>query len=241
MRTPPPLLLSQLERNLMLRSIVLVTCLLTAGPGVAQTATWTSEATVGVVSNYRYRGYSLSGNDPALQGGLTLSHSSGFYADAYVSTIEEYGVGDDGDGAQVEITGSLGWNGSVTGYHIDASVAVYQYPDGDDVDYYELPVHVSRTFNALTGTVGFAYAPEQEALGDDDNRYGWASLNYAPHDWPVGLNARLGYEDGAYAPGGKTDWEVGVSRDVGPATLGLAWTDSGRTDGAMIASVFIGF
>lgn len=225
----------------MLRSIVVVLAALAAGPGFAQSSPWTAEATVGAVSDYRYRGYSLSDGDPALQGGATLIHRSGFYADVFVSTIDEYGVGDDGDGAEVEITGSFGWSGAVSGYDIDVSVLAYRYPDGDDVDYVEVPVQVSRTFDALTGTLGFAYAPDQSALGDEDNRYGWAGLTYAPDAWPIGLNGRLGHEDGAFAPEGKTDWEVGLSRNLGPATLGLAWTDSDRTDGALVASLFVGF
>lgn len=225
----------------MLRSIIVALAVLCAGPVLAQSSPWTAEATVGAVSDYRYRGYSLSDGDPALQGGATLTHVSGFYVDAYVSTIEEYGVGDDGDGAGVEITGTLGWNGDVSGYNIDVSVSAYRYPDGDDVDYFEVPVQVSRTFNALTGTLGFAYAPDQTALGNVDNRYGWAALTYAPEVWPFGLTGRLGHEDGAFAPDGKTDWEVGLSRDLGPATLGLAWTDSDRTEGTLVASLFVGF
>ncbi len=225
----------------MLRLTLLAVAALAAGPSFAQTSPWTVDATVGAVSDYRYRGYSLSDGDAALQGGATLTHASGLYADVFVSTIDEYGTGDDGDGADVEITATFGWSGSISGYEVDAAVSAYRYPDGDDVDYVEFPVRIDRTFKALTGTVGVAYAPEQTALGDEDNRYGWASLTYAPVNWPVSLGGRLGYEDGAFAPDGKTDWEVGLTRGLGPATLGLSWTDSDQTSGALVASMFVGF
>lgn len=41
----------------------------------------------GVVSEYRYRGISQSRFDPALQGGIDFTHSSGFYLGAWASTI----------------------------------------------------------------------------------------------------------------------------------------------------------
>ena len=225
----------------MLKTILVAVAALAAGPALAQTSNWTVDATIGGVSDYRYRGYSLTDGDPALQGGATLTHRSGLYTDIFVSAIDEYGVGDDGDGADIEITATFGWSGSVSGYDVDAGVSAYRYPDGDEVNYVEFPLQVGRTLNALTGTLGFAYAPEQTALGDEDNRYGWASLAYATEDWPVSLGARLGYEDGSFAPDGKTDWELGLTRDFGPATLGLAWTDSDRTDGTVVASLSVGF
>lgn len=41
---------------------------------------------VSVVSDYRYRGVSLSGNDPAVQASINYDDASGFYAGAFVST-----------------------------------------------------------------------------------------------------------------------------------------------------------
>lgn len=42
--------------------------------------------TAGVVSDYRYRGVSLSGNDPAAQAGVNYDDASGWYAGAFAST-----------------------------------------------------------------------------------------------------------------------------------------------------------
>ena len=225
----------------MLRALIIGISTLAGTPTLAHTSPWTVEATLGVVSDYRYRGYSLSDDKPALQAGATLSHGSGVYADVYASTIDEYGIGDDGDGARIELTSAVGWKGDVAGYTVDVAVARYVYPRGDNVDYVEIPVEVSRNIDALSVSLGMAYAPDQSALGAADNRYGWASFHYAPTPWPVALSGRLGYEDGAFAPDGKTDWEIGVTRDVGAATLGLSWTDSDRTTGALVGSVFFGF
>ena len=143
----------------MLRCVFVAVATFAAGPSLAQTSPWMLEGTAGVVSDYRYRGYSLSEGRPALQTGATLSHRSGVYAQVYLSSIDEYGVGDDGDGADAEITGEIGWSGQLGGFLVNAAIAAYRYPDGDGVNYVEVPLQVSRTFNALTGTVGLAYAP----------------------------------------------------------------------------------
>ena len=212
-----------------------------ACPAWAQTSDWSLTGTVGVVSDYRYRGYSLSDERPALQGGLTASHASGFYGDVFVSTIDEYGVGLDGDGAEVEITGMLGWAGQVGGFDVDVAASAYRYPDGDDVNYVEFPLQIGRTYEALGWAIGVALAPAQASLADEDNRYGWTSLTYAPSSWPVSLTGRVGYEDGAFAPDGKTDWSVGVARDLGLVSLDLSWIDSDADNGQAVASVFVNF
>ncbi|CAN5207526.1 hypothetical protein BH10PSE1_BH10PSE1_23480 [soil metagenome] len=222
-------------------TVLALVFLCSAGPTAAQTASWTIEGTAGAVSDYRFRGYSLSDDKPALQAGLTAAHASGFYADLFVSTIAPYGLGADGDGARFEVTPSVGWAGRLAGFDVDASVAAYRYPDGDDVNYVELPVQVSRTVKDMTWTLGAAYAPEQAALGEEDNRYGWAGLDYAPQAWPISMTATVGYEDGAFAPEGKTDWRIGAERTVGFVTLGVSWVDSDATEGAVVGSVFANF
>lgn len=199
------------------------------------------EAEVSVVSDYRFRGYSLSGGDPALQGGVTASLASGAYGYVWASTIEEYGAGADGQGAKAEVDLVLGWAGEVQGFEVDVSAQAYVYPGGADVDYIEIPVSVSRQVGNLRWSVGGAYAPSQRALGHEDNIYGWTGVAWARDNLPATVELRAGYEDGAYAPGGKWDWSAGLTRDFGPVTAGLAYVDSDRSDGALVASLTAAF
>jgi len=212
-----------------------------ASPSWAQSSDWSLSGTAGVVSDYRYRGYSLSGEQPALQGGLTAGHASGVYGDVLLSTIDEYGVGSDDDGADVEITGTLGWAGQLGGFDVDVAAAAYRYPDGEGVNYIEFPLQLGRTHGALTWIVGAAFAPAQSALGDEENRYGWTALSFAPSSWPISVTGTVGYEDGAFAPEGKTDWSVGVARELGRVRLDLSWVDSDADKGLAVASVFVNF
>lgn len=225
--------------------LVLLLSAAMAGPVFAQdgvSAEWTVSGAAGVVSDYRYRGYSLSDGRPAAQAGLTASHSSGVYGDVYVSTIEEYGLGDDGEGAHIEATFSLGWAGAIAGFDIDTAVSAYRYPGGTDVSYFEIPVQAGRTMGALTATVGASWAPGgQRALADESNRYVWGALDLAPETWPVTLRGTIGFEDGAWAPGGKTDWLIGMALPMGPVVLGVDYVDSSTDGGAMVASLFVSF
>lgn len=211
-------------------------------PALAQEAgPWSVEGRVGVVSDYRDRGYTLSAEDPVLQGEATLSHASGLYAGVWGSGIEEYGVGPDGDGATVEVTLYAGWAGSAGGFDIDLGVWSNVYPDGDDVNYVEFPVQIGRTFGDATFSTGVVWAPAQTGTGDEANTWVWTRADYAPESWPVSLHAMVGHEDGGFAPDGKTDWRVGLEAPVGAFTLGVDWVDSDTEDNAVVASVFWGF
>ncbi|MDP3802443.1 TorF family putative porin [Brevundimonas sp.] len=211
-------------------------------PALAQEAgPWSVEGRVGVVSDYRDRGYTLSGEEPALQGEATLSHASGLYVGVWGSTIEEYGIGSDGDGAEVEVTLYAGWAGAVAGFDVDAGVWTNVYPDGDDVNYVEFPLQAGRTFGDATFSAGVVWAPSQTGTGDEANTWVWTRADYAPEAWPVSLHAALGHEDGGFAPDGKTDWRLGVAAPLGGFTLGVDWVDSDTEDSAVVASVFRGF
>ncbi|KPF79084.1 hypothetical protein IP78_09885 [Brevundimonas sp. AAP58] len=203
---------------------------------------WSVEGEIGVVTDYRFRGASLSGTDPAVQGGVTAWNAgSGLYGFVWVSTIEEYGLDASGNGAEIEVTLGVGWSGEALGYVFDIGVEAYQYPRGQGVNYVEFPLSAERAVGPVTLSAGLAWAPEQNALGNEDNTYVWTGVDYAPDGWPLSLNARLGHEDGSVAPDGKTDWSVGLKAPVSRLTLGLDWIDSDADDGTVVASVFATF
>lgn len=211
-------------------------------PAQEAASSWSVEAKIGAVSDYRYRGVSLSGEDPAVQGGVTAWHSaSGFYGSVWASTIEPYGLDANGEGAEVEVTLGAGWSGEALGYVFDLGVEAYRYPGGEGVDYVEFPLSAERAIGPVTVSTGLSWAPAQDALGDEDNTYLWTGVAYAPYGWPVSLNASVGHEDGGFAPDGKTDWSLGLKAPVGRLGLGVDWVDSDADDGALVASVFATF
>ena len=66
-----------------------------ATPAMAQDETapppaFTVNGSATVVSDYRFRGISQTNLKAALQGGLTVTHSSGVYVSAWGSSIDDY-------------------------------------------------------------------------------------------------------------------------------------------------------
>lgn len=226
---------------------ILAACasLTVAGVARAQDAEgdgWSLSGDIGAVSDYQYRGYSLSANDWAVQGGLTANAPHGFYFGVWGSEIEEYGVDGDGDGALIEIDLSVGRTFSVGGWDWDVALLHYGYPDASNVDYFEVPVSAARTTGAFTTTLGAQYAPSQDNLGGEDNLYLYVGGDYAPKHWPVSVNAQIGHEHGAFADG-KLDWQLGLAKDIGPVSLTLQYSDSDGpgSESSTVAGISLGF
>jgi uncharacterized protein (TIGR02001 family) len=196
----------------------------------------TFDASLGVVSDYRYRGLSLSNEGPAVQLDATLASDSGIYGNLFVSTIDEYGADAAGEGAQVEVDYTLGWAFAVADFEVDLAVSAYTYPGGTDVDYLTLPVSISRSFDAWSVTLGYEYSPSQPNLGDTDGSYAWLGADWADEISGFSLTGWVGYEGGAWAPDGKTDWGVGGYKSFDNLELGLLLQGVDVEDGVTLIS-----
>jgi uncharacterized protein (TIGR02001 family) len=182
------------------------------------------------VSDYRFRGISLSNEKVEVQPTITLTHESGFYAGVWGSGLpktDEYG--------KVEVDLYAGWGGEVApGTSVDIGATYYWYPDGKDafgpVDYVEIIGKLSHDIGPVSATGTVAYAPSQKSLGSDDNIYLNFGLSSGIPNSPVTLDASLGYTSGslgALAPGGDyLDWTVGATFAAGPMTFGIHYVDT---------------
>lgn len=188
-----------------------------AAPGDFNLAT-----TIGAVSDYRFRGVSLSGEEPAAQGSLELGHASGFYGGVWTSTLG------DGGAADLEVDLYAGWTKAMGLATIDVGVLGYLYPDASDLDYVELYGSVAWTLGPANATLGVNYAPEQDNVGGDDNLYLYGDVGVGIPSTPVTLKAHLGYEDGGFGgpDGDKLDWSIGAEYRLGLFTLGAAYVDT---------------
>ena len=204
---------------------VLLGCGLTAVPAFADEETappseFTVTGNAVLVTDYRYRGLSLSGGDPAIQGSINLNHSSGFYVGTWASSLEDSPVY-----GNMEIDVYGGWTGEVTsGLTADAGLVYYVYPNGKvgDGNYFEPYASLSTTFGPATAKVGVAYAWKQNSLGGDDNLYVYTDLGAGIPDTPISVSAHLGYTDGALSPklltlestDGGFDYSVGATYNI---------------------------
>jgi uncharacterized protein (TIGR02001 family) len=205
----------------------------TAAPAFAQdeaSGPITISGNITAVTDYRFRGVSLSDNNVAIQPSLTVSHESGFYAGVWGSNLEDtltYG--------EVEVDLYAGYATDIAeGTSIDVGLTYYVYPDGKSAfgpsDYFEAIGKLSHTIGPvkLTGTVGYSW--DQAALGSDDNLYLGLGAAAGIPNTPVTLVGSVGYTDGALgalAPGGNyLDYQLGADFAAGPATFGVRYVDT---------------
>jgi len=207
------------------------------GGGVSATVSAT------VTSDYRFRGLTQSDEDPALQGGLTLGHSSGFYAAIWGSTIDDDTSLPGYGGAEVDL--SAGWSGEVTsGLTLDGGLLYYWYPDGATgvaTDFFEPYASVTFQAGPVKTKIGAAYAfAGQQGLADEDSLYLYGDLSTAIPGTPLTAKAHLGRTKGQLGLLAKEneywDWSVGLEGTSGPITVGVAYVDTDISNRATMAT-----
>ncbi len=179
-------------------------------------------STVSVVSDYRFRGISLSNRKPAVQASIDIEHKSGLYAGVWASNIARYG------GARVEVDLSAGWRQSLGPVDLDIGGMMYLYPGGNGVNYGEVYGFAGKTIGPVQLRAGIVYAPSQRNIGSTDNLYLTTDASLGIPGTPITLNGRLGYEDGAFGgvDGNKWDWGLGGEYNAAPFTIGLQYVDT---------------
>lgn len=182
------------------------------------------EASLELVSDYRFRGISLSDRDAAVQPSLTVTHNSGLYINAWGSNIADYG------GADIEADLTVGWSGEIASQtSIDVYAMYYFYPGATGLNYGEIGVSLSQAVGEGSIAAELSYAPAQEGTGRLDNVYLGVSGEMPLKDTPLLLRGSFGYEDGAFGDN-KLDWLVGAEYDLGQGfAVGISYVDSYRS------------
>ncbi len=208
-----------------------------------------------VTSDYRFRGVAQSGGDFAIQGGIDVSHDSGFYIGTWGSSINFAG------GTEIDIYG--GWSGEVTsGLELDVGLLYYFYPDaggvgGGATDFFEPYASLSGTVGPVETTVGLAYSwSGQSALANQDNLYIHTDVGVGIPGTPVTLNGHIGFSKGDSflatlqgADDSYIDWAIGADLVITEnLTAGIKYTDTDDspsqndfTDSAIIFTLGVEF
>jgi uncharacterized protein (TIGR02001 family) len=189
-------------------------------PGTAQAADDGAGVSIAynaaIVSDYRFRGLSYTNRKPAVQGGVDVSLSSGWFAGTWLSNLADYG------GAHTEVDLYAGYAGTAGGWSYTATLLGYAYPNGRDTDYFELQSTVSRTIGPATATVTVAYYPKQ--WNTDSNLYTSLGADVAILGTPLTASASIGRENGSYDE--KWDWSAGLSYQLDVLELSARYVDT---------------
>ncbi|MFW2829128.1 TorF family putative porin [Sphingomonas sp. ID0503] len=210
-----------------------------ATPAFAQdaepAAPFTITGTAALTTDYRFRGISQTNEKLAVQAGATIAHESGFYASFWGSSIDDYVYLD----ADAEVDLILGYSKTVDGFTLDGGVLYYLYASaapGIRSDFFEPYASVKYTYGPVTGKLGAAYAPKQNALSLDgyasreDNLYVYGELSTTIPGTPIGISGHLGYSHGrsALTLGQKDyfDWNITGSYTYKNVTFGVSYVDT---------------
>ena len=199
---------------------------------------------VGVVSDYLFRGVSQTHGKPALQAGIDYAHPSGFYVGAWGSNItwvkDFLGSGS----TEIDVYGGYK-NAFVPGsdWNYDVGYITYNYPGhGSPIQ----PSLANPNTQELYGSIGWKWLSAKYSYTTSSHFIGWyGSASSATVDQKTRgsnyfeLNANYELGDGwtliGHAGHQKvknlgiadyTDWKVGVTKDVGFGTVGLAYSST---------------
>lgn len=142
----------------------------------AEASDWAATANIGVVSDYYFRGISQSWHKPTAQGGMDITHSSGFYAGVWGSGVTPNTYPD----ANTEIDVYAGYNGTTPIEKLGYTVGIYgyMYPGGS-----------WKKYNLAGDAAGFKQTPKGGRWDTYEFNagisYDWisAKLSYTLTDW----------------------------------------------------------
>ena len=201
-----------------------------AAPGLAaaQAAASSPHTVAGnatLASDYRFRGLTQTFEEPAFQGGVDYTHSSGFYAGNWNSNISDTLYA----GSPLEMDFYAGWKPTFGPISADIGVLYYFYPGSDSptlgkIDNTE--VYVGATWKWITlkyfhAVSDFFAAPDTKGsnyidlTASVDLGRGFGVVGH------VGHQKIKNFGDLDY-----TDYKLGVTKDVGGWVFGLAYIDT---------------
>lgn len=175
-----------------------------------------------VVSDYRFRGVSLSDKDFAVQPYLTVKHESGLYAGVWGSNLAENA----GDDIEVDLYAGFAGGEEIT---YDIGATYYVYPGVSSFNYVEFTGKLGSTIGPATVGVQLSYVPSQDNTGNSDNIYYGTNATIALPNSPISIVGSMGIEDGAFTAGDeKVDWSLGLTAAVAGFTVGASYVDTNR-------------
>jgi uncharacterized protein (TIGR02001 family) len=181
------------------------------GSACARDASDGVSGSAALVSDYRFRGLSLSDRQPALQGGIEVEQG-GWFGGSWGSTLAR-----DGD-SSVELNAYAGRRGKIGSMRYSLTAYAYLAGGKAQPEYLELQGELVHPIGRGEIGLELSYAPSQAGQGDNLYLGGRAAVPLGTKGFS--LVARGGFEDGFYDR--KLDWEAGAAWSSGPVTVTAA-------------------
>jgi uncharacterized protein (TIGR02001 family) len=223
-----------------MRKTLLATALAAAAamPGLASaqaSSPHTVSGNLGIVTDYRYRGISQTFEQPAVQGGIDYSHSSGFYLGNWNSNVS--GISFPDGSIEMDFYGGYKFGaGPVT---LDVGLLQYYYPNvkyagTEKADTLEAYIGVGWKFltakysMSTTDLFGINSISNANCTDTDSKGSGYLDISASYEIMPkLTLIGHIGNQTIENCkPLDYTDWKIGVTYDVSGWLLGLTYVDT---------------
>lgn len=211
-------------KKIILSAAVIAVCMSSAfAQDVAVESPHSFTANVTVASDYRFRGYSQTAEEPTIQGGFDYAHASGFYIGNWNSNVSS-SLFTDGS-IEMDLYAGYAWD-LTPDVGADVGVLHYYYPGTTGTDFDTTELYLKGTYK------GF-YAKYSHSLTDlfgvaDSEGSGYLDLGaeFEIAD-KTALKLHVGHQKVRHNGDlDYTDYSVGVTRDFGFATAGLTYVDT---------------
>jgi uncharacterized protein (TIGR02001 family) len=198
---------------------------------------WTITGNAGLFSDYRFRGISQTNEKPALQGGIDISHVSGFYVGNWNSNVDSKLY----NGANLEMDFYGGYKLPLGDFTLDLGAIYYYYPGSgsggtNKIDNTEL--YIGGGFGPFSLKYSHAVSDFFGAPDSKNSYYVDGTINYDIGNG-FALIGHVGYqklkgdaritEIGASSPVDSiVDYKLGVTYDLSGWLLGASYVSTNR-------------
>jgi uncharacterized protein (TIGR02001 family) len=186
-----------------------------AGDDAAEKPVVAAAYNVAIVSDYRFRGLSLSNRKPAVQAGIDLAFRNGIYLGTWTSNVASTG------GSNIEVDLYGGYGGSFLGFDYTAGALGYVYPGSHGVNYVELQSTVGRTIGPVKATLTAAWTPKQGNAVENLYLSLGGKVALAKR---LSASASVGRENGGFDH--KYDWSAGLAYAIDALEISALYVDT---------------
>lgn len=213
---------------------------------------WTISGSAAFKSDYVFRGFSQTDEEPAVQGQLTATHKGGFAASLWGSNVDF----NDSDEAASEVDATASYTLPVGPGNFTLGGIYYAYPGADsnlDYDYVEgFATYGLKVMDKTDMAASVYYSPDFFAGSGDAVYTNIGASIPLPLDG-LSVNGSAGYQwiddEDAFGAPDYADWTLGASYTYEKVNFGLNYYDTNISDNdcsslcseRVVASVVLSF
>lgn len=195
--------------------------------GAQERVTPDFSANVEIATDYRFRGYSRTQEEPAVQADLDAAYPLSGGTSLFLGGIGSITKSNPDYGSfQAQVYGGL--EEDVGMFRLSFGGRGYVFPDVSTKDYYELFGSGQAQFGPLSAKLGLAFAPDQRNYGGKRGIYVYSDMDTGIPGTPLTVATHLGWEDNALFHD-KLDWSLSLTYVRSPFSLSLGYVDTNRS------------